>query len=112
MLKNRPVQSLDSIRKKLLEEYALSIGHGGWRVVGKRYGISPGTLNRIAMEGYEPSDSEIRKKLELPVYIKVAVCPVCGKVHLAKKFKHGEYQHISDIPVSILLWKLENREEF
>ena len=51
---------------------------GSWPKVGAKLGVSPAMAWRVAKQGYEPKDPEIRKKLGFPEIIQV-------KVHRDKK---------------------------
>jgi hypothetical protein len=122
MNKTRVVTDHNALRKELLKEYDRLAGHGGWRAVGEKYGISGGMAFRIAREGYDPADAEIRAKLGLAAYQLAPVCVVCGQVHLSRRHKHpagGQAQglplqgkRLEDAPVELLKWALDNREEF
>jgi hypothetical protein len=57
-----PVQTLDSLREQAFSLYRL---HGSWRRVAALWGVSVGTLVRVA-GGYEPKRAGIRAALGLP----------------------------------------------
>jgi len=88
----------NGIRAKLREEYQRQVGSGGWRAVGTVFGISGGMAYRVAVQGYEPRDGEIRKRLGMSVIsevefvseksqatsrklqaVGVDICTVCGE---------------------------------
>jgi len=55
---------------KMLEKH----GDGNsWRKVADEFGVSPSMAWRIAKEGYEPQDNEIRAALGWPLIVKVQV---------------------------------------
>ena len=64
------------------------LGHvgekGGWQTVGAACEISGGMAYRIALQGYDPADSGIRKRLGLPCYAPAPVC-TCGSIHVSKR---------------------------
>lgn len=52
-----------------------------WRDVGRTFGITGGLAHRIANEGHEPKEPDIRRRLGLPVLLPAPACPDCGAVH-------------------------------
>lgn len=73
------------IRHKLRKAYREARRTGGWRVVGKQFGIPTRTAWRIAMTDYEPRNARIRHQLGLSVMVEVPACPECGQVHMTKR---------------------------
>lgn len=67
------VTGSNGIRSRLRKEYQRQIGSGGWRAVGEVFGISGGMAYRVALQGYEPKDSEIRRKLGMAALEEVEV---------------------------------------
>jgi hypothetical protein len=86
---------------------------GGWREVGRRYGISGGMAFRIATQGYEPKEAAIRVILGLPARVEVSACPHCGGVHLKSRCSQLRTRHrdLFGMEVEELQWRLENRVE-
>ena len=66
----------NELRAKMLEKYRIL---KTWRKVAKEYEISTGMAYRIAREGFDPKNTETRKKLGLTIYHLVPVrskpCP-------------------------------------
>jgi len=58
------------IQARLIELHAHL---GTWRAVGLELGVSSGMAWRVANEGYEPKNPEIRKKLGFPQIIQQTV---------------------------------------
>ena len=56
-----------------------------WRATAKFFGISGGMAWRIGVTGYEPKETKIRTKLQLPSLVPAPVCLKCGQVHVTKK---------------------------
>lgn len=106
--------TVPGLRKKLRAAYKALRAEGGWRAVGRAFGISGGMAYRIAMEGYEPADAAIRHGLGLPVRRVVEACPVCGEVHVAKRCtqRRKTTRRWRDLPVEALRLALEQREEW
>lgn len=55
-----------------------------WNQVGKHFGLTRATAWKIVNVGYEPKDAKTRIVLNLPPYVEVEACPVCGVVHVRK----------------------------
>jgi len=79
-------------------------------------GPPPGTLHRIANDGYEPK--KWREYFGLPVLDVAPVCSVHGVVHCydcksetVRARKPRVYKRWRDMPVKRLRWALENRED-
>lgn len=111
------MRDIDTLRHELKKSYHSHAGKGGWRAVGKEFGIDDAMAWRIVNEvGYEPREPKIRTRLELPAYMEVPVCPICGEVHLKKscpqKRKMFRQKNLYDWPIDLLKWAIENREEF
>jgi len=104
-----------TIRRNLKKAYRRLKKHGGWRAVGKAFGISGGMAFRIAEQDYEPRDPSIRARLRLPSLVEVPACPVCGQVHIKKGCPQSnanrQTKSIADWSIDRLKWALENREE-
>lgn len=107
------MKNIGNIRRELQKAYKKAKNCGGWRAVGREFGITGGMAFRIAMRGYEPRDPVIRTRLELPAYIEVPACPKCGMVHLKKRCSQGSRFHrrLWDMSAIELKWALENRTE-
>ena len=58
--------SLENVSQSILAYYA-QIDKGGWREVGKHFGITAGMAYQIAKHGYEPKTSRIRTQLKLSI---------------------------------------------
>lgn len=112
--KKTPRRQMVKIQKELKKDYEELKTKGGWRAVGKRYGISCGMAYRVAMDCYEPSDIVIRRKLGLKVMKPAPVCPFCGEVHIRKSCPHRRkvVHRWADLPMDQLRFAIENREEF
>ena len=70
MTKIASVTACNAIQTRLFELHTL---WGSWRAVGLELDVSSGMAWRVANEGYEPVDPEIRKKLGFPQIIKQVV---------------------------------------
>ena len=92
--------------------------HVSWPNIAKidKNGPPPGTLHRIANDGYKPE--KWRKWYGLPETELAPVCSVHGVVHcydcaseiVKAKPKPRVYKRWRDMPVDMLRWALENRE--
>ena len=51
--------------------------------------MTAGTARRIAVEGHEPVDHDIRVALGLPALIPAPACVKCGQVHVTKRCTNG-----------------------
>ena len=81
-----------------------------WPKVGKRHNISAPTARRIAFG--EPIGPKVRKQLGLPVLLPAPACPRHGVVHTRATCPRARvYRDLWDMPVRVLRWKIENREE-
>lgn len=100
------------LRKMLLDDYN-ELG-GGWRGVGKRWGVDHAVVYRIATQGYEPRSPKIRKQLGLAIMQPAPVCLKCGVVHVTKRCPSTRENHrdLLSTPVNVIKWKLDHREEF
>lgn len=93
--RGRPTTRVEAIvtrnnfRRRFLKAYVELRDKGGWRAVGKRFGVTKGMAYRIAVEGYEPHTPRIRANLGLPVFGQALVCPTCGKIHVTKYCTRG-----------------------
>jgi hypothetical protein len=107
----KPVQlTIAQLRKKLLGDHKRL---GNWRAVAVEWQIPPGTLCRIAETDYEPKDPHKRVLLRLPALESAPVCIRCGVVHLRKTCPRLRVYHgLFDMPIRVLKWKLEHREEY
>lgn len=75
------VQSLDTLRRVLLERRDAQHPPTPWREIARSYpGVPAGTLCAIA-KGREPHKASVRAALGLPVLAAAPVCPVHGVVH-------------------------------
>jgi len=80
-----------------------------WDITAKDFGITKGLAYRIAKEGYDPADPEIRARLGLGP----RPCPTCHRT--VKTAKNAEKTHaltharIADLPPETLRWMLEHR---
>jgi hypothetical protein len=102
-----------SLRKKLKKDYSRHSDGGGWREVGKAYGVSGAMAYRIANSDYEPKDPHARFLLGLPVFAQAPVCSKCGEVHVAKRCtRRKPPERWIDYPVDQLRSAFENRAEF
>ena len=86
---------------------------GGWRLVGRAYGISAGMAYRIAKQRYEPKDPHIRVRLGLPARVEVSACPHCGDVHIKRgcSLVRPRHRDLFGMPIDELSKALHNREE-
>jgi len=83
-----------------------------WRKVGVKWGINEGTAYDIGVYRYEPKRPGLRCKLGLPALVPTSPCPIHGVVHVRKTCpKPKKEARLWDLPVRVLRWKLENREE-
>lgn len=83
-----------------------------WRKVGEKWGISSGLAYRIANEDYDPKGAKLRCLLGLPALVLAPPCPIHGVVHTRKTCPQPRQFHgLLDMPVKLLRWKLEHREE-
>lgn len=78
---------IDSLRRAMAETAARL---HNWRLVGREYGISGGMAWRIVRDGYDPRETEIRRRLGLPVYAPAPVCQDCGEVHVVGECTRGK----------------------
>jgi hypothetical protein len=104
------MRNIGTISRELRKSYHRL---GRWRAVGAAYGITAGMAWRIARQGYEPKDPLIRIKLELPARAMAPVCRRCGAVHVSKRCSRSRrrvYRDLSEMPVELLRWQMENRE--
>ena len=76
---------IKALRRQLRKAYREAHRTGGWRVVGKQFGIPARTAWRIARTDYEPRNARIRHQLGLSVMVEVPACPECGQVHTTKR---------------------------
>jgi len=60
------LKACNATRGRLLAMYEELQHEGGWRAVGEALGVSGGMAYKVAREGYQPRDPEIRAKLGLP----------------------------------------------
>lgn len=93
-----PVKSFDTIRKELKSAhraFTQKDAKGGWRAVGKQFGISGAMAHLIATKGYEPRDPKIRTKLNLPDYALAPRCSECGDVHTMKRCPHTRKKNLT-----------------
>ncbi len=77
-----------------------------------KYGVNRYYLwNIINDECYKPP-FKVALKLGIKTYAPAPVCAWCGEVHVSSRCPHRRrpYRTISEMPTSVLLWKLENRE--
>lgn len=78
------VRSLDRVKAELKEQHEALVRtrtRGGWRAVGAMHGITGAMAHAIAVKGYEPRDPNIRARLGMAAYMKVQICPTCGRLH-------------------------------
>jgi hypothetical protein len=109
------------LRREIKMSYQRLVHCGGWRAVGREFGISGGMAFRIAEQGYEPKGARNRLILGLPAFAPAPLCATCGVVHL-KKCAVGRKSRrpaqvrtdggLWDLPVKTLKWMFENRKEF
>jgi len=83
-----------------------------WRKVAKKYDLTPAMAWRIAVQGYEPKNAQIRLKLGLPSMAPAPVCPYCGVVHVKKHcdrqpVKHRDWYAVDPEELKILLARRE-----
>ena len=78
------MSDLVTVSRELKKAYQEAAGRGGWREVGRQFGITSGMAFRIAKRKYDPKDPKIRMKLGLPVMVEVSACPICGEAHVKK----------------------------
>lgn len=76
---------MDSLKKRLRESYKCHRNNGGWRAVGREFGITAAMAYRIVKDNYEPADLHIRHTLGLPLIVPMPACPVCGIVHVSRQ---------------------------
>lgn len=110
MAKTCRVTTCNAIQERLKTDY----GHlRSWRAVGRLWGLSSGLAYRMAIQGYEPKNPELRRKLGLPVYRLAPACPDCGIVHVSDRCPKNRKAPASlfDMPVKVLRLQLEHREE-
>lgn len=107
------MKTIGNARRELRKAYKRLKNRGGWRAVGREFGITGGMAFRIAMRRYEPRDPVIRTRLDLPAFVEVPVCPKCGIVHVRKRCSQAARHHrrIWDMSIVDLRWALENRKE-
>ncbi len=83
------------------------------RAVARVYGppITHADIQRI-LKGLELHDPEKLLALGMPETKPAPVCRHCGEVHVSSRCPHRRrpYRTISEMPTSVLRWKLENRE--
>ena len=105
---------LGSVRRALKKAYQEAAGAGGWREVGKRFGISPGMAWRIVKQKYEPKDPKIRVRMGLPTRVEVSACPMCGEVHVKKHCPKTVVRHKDMLAMDPdeLKRRLEDRKVF
>ena len=112
MGKKRLFSDIGGVRHDIQELYKKL---GSWRSVGLRFGISPAMAWRIAKQGYEPKDPEVRKSLNLKLFFTAAACGACGKVHTTLRCVDGRrkkrYRSLYSWPVEELRQAIENRVE-
>lgn len=76
-----------------------------WGIVASEFGISKALAYRIAKDGYDPSDPQLREQLSLSP----KPCTRCGQ---RPHHKHAPRpRSIQDTPPALLRWQLEHREE-
>ena len=101
--------NMDRVRRDIQNRYKKL---QNWRAVGAALGISGGMAYRIAVDGYEPKDVQIRLQLGLAALAPAPVCRRCGQVHVSRHCpQRRKYHSIWDMPVEVLRWKLMHREE-
>ena len=104
--------ALASIQRTLLADYREL---GTWEEVGKKWGCNRGLVYRIAKQGYEPVNLELRRKFGFPpkaIEVNVYVLMVLiAYFHLPDKPKPRIYHRLDTMPVWMLRWMIENREE-
>jgi len=66
-----PVQTLDSLRQRAISLY---VQYGSWRRVAALWGVSVGTVIRVA-SGYEPKRTGLRAALGLPPLVTLQTGP-------------------------------------
>jgi len=103
------------LRKRLKKAYKRLKNKGGWRAVGREFGIPARTAWRISERDYVPKNAHLRTKLGLTTLAPAPVCPKCGKVHVTKRCTSvpasRTRRSLWDWPVDELRRALENREE-
>lgn len=105
------VTAYNRVRRAINRSYRVLRRSGGWRAVGRAFGISGGMAYRIGVEGYEPADREIRLTLGLPVTMEVPMCPVCGKPVLGKWHVHRRSgKALEEMSEDEIRYALEHRE--
>lgn len=84
-----------------------------WRRVGAELGISGGMAYRIAVDGYEPREAQIRVRLGLAAMAEAPVCERCGVVHVSKRCtgKRRRGRDLWELEADVLRMMLERREE-
>jgi len=105
------MKDIGTLRREIRKAYKIE---QNWRRVAAEFGISAGMAWRIAREGYEPRDVDIRLRLRLPAYVQVAVCAKCGEAHGERRRcrrARREPAKITAWTPQRLRWALENREE-
>ena len=115
--------SFREVRKRIRAAYRKMKNQGGWRAVGKAFGISGGMAFRIGVDGHEPKDPKIRAILGMSAMKLAPACPECGEVHVMDHcpnpslpfpkigiFREG--QKLEDVSMRKLKWAIENREEW
>ena len=84
MTSNGSVTACNAIQGRLLEDYRIE---GSWLAVGRKYDVSSAMAWRVANEGYEPKDDEIRAKLGFPQIIK----------QMVYRDEHGRFRKANDV---------------
>jgi hypothetical protein len=81
------VRRYNKVRRAINRSYRQLRRQGGWRAVGKAFGIHFTMANRIGVEGYMPTDREICKALGLPWSVELEVNPKTGRVMIPKELR-------------------------
>lgn len=115
MTRNHPAKSftttIDTIHHKMRKRYKTL---KSWESVGVEFQVTKAMAWRICNEpDYEPKDTKIRARLNLPIFKPAPVCNNCGEVHITKRCatKPRKYPDLFSIPIKQLRAMLDNREE-
>lgn len=106
------VRRYNKVRRALKRSYRQLRRLGGWRAVGKAFGISGTMAYRIVEEQYMPTTSEVCRALGLPVKIELEVHPKTGRLVIPKEYRHQRtVKELADMSTAELLYMIQNREE-
>ena len=82
--KTPSVKALDIVKADMWREYertSAKRGMGGWRAVGRKFGVSAAMAHLIAVSSHEPRDPVIRERLGFPRLVLAPACKHCGQAH-------------------------------